>query len=211
MRAFRMLAVLVGVIALLGAACGGDDGGSDDDAESTEAVEETDEVTDEATDEEEDDGEAQSPDEYAATLCGTLLDLTDQQTELVDAYNVLPADDPAVFQADALALVDDFIADLGVAGTELGDVTPDVDDGEDIQQIFTDYIDETTAEVQAARDTLAAGDPNDPAFIGTVTQFEVAINILATTLSDPFAEIDDQDLLTAFDEEPTCEDIVLVI
>ena len=206
MRAFRMLAVLVSVIALLGAACGGDDGGSDDDAADTEAVDETDdESTDEGTD------GAQSPDEYAATLCGTLLDLTDQQNELVDAYNVLPPGDPAVFQADALALVDDFLADLDAAGAELEGVTPDVDDGDDIGQIFTDYIDETTTEVQAARDTLAAGDPNAPAFIGTVTQFEVAINILATTLSDPFAEIDDQDLLTAFDEEPTCEDIVLVI
>jgi hypothetical protein len=220
MRAVRWLTVLVALLALGGAACGGGGDDGDDEAEATEDVEETDEVTDDATDEvtdEEDDededdtgGGTQSADEYAATVCGVLLELTNQQNELVEMYNTSPTTDPVAVQAETIGFVDDFLADLDAARAELEGVVPDVDDGEEISQTFVDYIDETTTEIQTARDTFAAADPNSPAFVGDLAIFESAINILSATLSDPFSTITDQDLLAAFSEEPSCEEVVTV-
>ena len=65
-------------------------------------------------------------------------------------------------------------------------------------------------EVQSAVDDFEAADPNDVAFVGDVTTFEVAFNVLSTTLSDPFSEVDDQDLLKAFDKEKSCKDVVTI-
>jgi hypothetical protein len=43
-----------------------------------------------------------------------------------------------------------------------------------------------------------------------VATLEVAVNLLSTTAGDPFSEVTNQDLLEAFDEESSCEEIVTV-
>jgi hypothetical protein len=87
---------------------------------------------------------------------------------------------------------------------------PDVDDGKKVAKLFIANVAELREEVSTAVDAFTAADPASPAFVGDVTQFEVAFNVLSAQLSDPFSEVDDQDLLKAFDEQKKCEDVVTV-
>jgi hypothetical protein len=151
-----------------------------------------------------------SPEKYAKTLCSTLDGLLDSTTELVDAYNALPVDDSATFQTQAVELANTFIADLEAAEAKLKKVTPDVSGGKKISKSFVEYLSGQTAEVQTAVDTFAAADANGVAFAADVATFEVAVQTLGVTASDPFSEVTNQDLLQAFDGEKSCDDIVTV-
>lgn len=151
-----------------------------------------------------------SPEKYAKSLCTTLNGLLDSQNALVDAYNALPADDSAAFQSQTVDLVDGFVVDLEAAEAKLKKLRPDVKGGRKVSKLFVNYLDGQATEVQAAVDTFAAADPNGVAFAADVAVLEVAVNLLSTTAGDPFSEITDQDLLRAFDEENSCEDIVTV-
>jgi hypothetical protein len=147
-----------------------------------------------------------SPKKYARSLCTTL----DARSELTDAYSALPVKDSVTFQADAITLVDTFLADLEAGRRRLKRLTPDVDGGKRISKIFVAYVDDVIMEVQSARDTFAAADPNGVAFAADVSTFEVALTVLNTTVGDPFREVTNQDLLAAFDEVRSCDDIVTV-
>lgn len=147
-----------------------------------------------------------SPKKYARLLCATL----DAQSELTDAYSALPVHDSVTFQADAIALVDTFLADLDTGRKKLKKLTPDVDGGKKISKVFVGYLDDVITQVQSARDMFAAADPNGVAFAADVSTFEVALTVLNTTVEDPFSEVTNQDLLGAFDKERSCEDIVTV-
>ncbi|HUF85066.1 MAG TPA: hypothetical protein VMQ81_10790 [Acidimicrobiia bacterium] len=151
-----------------------------------------------------------SPKKYAKSLCTTLGDLVDSQNELVDTYNAVPVDDPATFQSQTVELVNGFVADLEVAAAKLKKLRPDVDGGKKIAKVFNEYLTGQATEVQAAADTFAAADANGVAFAADVAVLEVAINLLSTTAGDPFSEVTNQDLLAAFDETKSCEDIVTV-
>lgn len=147
-----------------------------------------------------------SPKKYAKSLCTTL----DAQNELTDAYSALTVNDSVTFQADAIALVDTFLADLEAGRKKLKKLTPGVDGGKKISRVFVRYLDDVITEVQAARDTFGAADPNGVAFAADVSTFEVALTVLNTTVGDPFSKVSNQDLLGAFDKESSCEDIVTV-
>jgi hypothetical protein len=151
-----------------------------------------------------------SAEKYAKSLCTTLGDLVESQEALVDAYNTLPVDDPATFQAQTVELVNAFVDDLEAAEEKLAKLTPDVKGGKKIRKMFVDYLDGQISAVQSAVDTFAAADPNGVAFAADVASLEVAINLLSTTAGDPFSEVTNQDLLQAFDEEKSCADIVTV-
>jgi hypothetical protein len=49
------------------------------------------------------------------------------------------------------------------------------------------------------------------AFSGDVTVFTVAIQTSALGLSDPFSSITDQDLIGAFADTKSCENVVTII
>ncbi|MGI8796445.1 MAG: hypothetical protein ACR2IR_07715 [Acidimicrobiia bacterium] len=151
-----------------------------------------------------------SPKKYAKSLCTTLSDLVESTNELVDTYNTLPVDDPVAFQSQTVDLVNGFIADLEAAEAKLKKLKPDVDGGKKVAKVFNDHLAGQAAEVQAAVDTFAAADANGVAFAADVAALEVAINLLSTTAGDPFSEVTNQDLLEAFDEESSCEEIVTV-
>jgi hypothetical protein len=151
-----------------------------------------------------------SPEKYAKSLCTTLSDLVESQNELVDTYNTLPVDDPATFQSQTVDLVNGFVADLEAAEAKLKKLKPDVDGGKKVAKVFNEYLTGQASEVQAAVDTFAAADANGVAFAADVAALEVAINLLSTTAGDPFSEVTNQDLLEAFDEESSCEEIVTV-
>ena len=151
-----------------------------------------------------------SPKKYAKSLCTTLSDLVESQNELVDTYNTLPVDDPATFQSQTVDLVNGFVADLQAAEAKLKKLKPDVDGGKKVAKVFNEYLAGQATEMQTAVDTFAAADSNGVAFAADVAALEVAISLLSTTAGDPFSEVTNQDLLEAFDEESSCEEIVTV-
>jgi hypothetical protein len=151
-----------------------------------------------------------SPEKYAKNLCGVYGDVTDRLNKWVEDYNAISSDDPVAFHTEAVAGANELIDDITALQKKLKKKYPDVDGGKKVNKLFVDHIDELLDEVNGAVDKFEAADPNDVAFVGDVTTFEVAFNVLSTTLSDPFSDVDDQDLLKAFDGEKSCKDVVTI-
>jgi hypothetical protein len=148
-----------------------------------------------------------SPERYARSLCGLL----DGGNEYVDAYNAIATDDPVAFQAEVVQLTDDYVADLQAGEAKLKKLAPDIKGGKKVSKLFVGYVDDIVTEVQDALDTFAAADPNGIVFTADVATFQVAVSLISTTVDDAFAEVTNQDLLKALEEEPSCEDVVTVI
>ena len=152
-----------------------------------------------------------STDKYAKTVCGAYTDIQDGLSEFTDAYNALPGDDPTAFQAQAGELTNGLLDDLSALQTKLKKVYPDVDDGKKISRLFVKNLNEINSEVTTALETFQAADANGVAFQADITTFEVAINLLDTKTSDPFSKVTDQDVIGAFDDEKSCDDVVTII
>jgi hypothetical protein len=151
-----------------------------------------------------------SVEKYAKTVCRGYLTVTDRYSEFTDSYNAITNDDPAAFQTEAVALADSLIADVTATQTKLKKNYPDIDDGKVVGKLFVSNIEEILTEVSDARDKFQAADASGVAFVADVSVFEVALNVLSVKLSDPFSEVDDQDLLKAFKDEKSCKDVVTI-
>lgn len=151
-----------------------------------------------------------SDEKYAKTLCTALKDLKDTQGSVVDQYNALGVDDPAGFQSQAVGLVEGYLDDVKSAAAKLKKLEPDVGGGKKIARTFAAYLNGVANEVQVALDKFRAANAGDPAFAGEVTVFETSINVLGTTLGDPFSKVRNQELLGAFDKERSCDEVVQV-
>jgi hypothetical protein len=77
--------------------------------------------------------------------------------------------------------------------------------------LFVKNFKEIESEVSSALETLQAADPNGATFTADLTTFEVAINLLDTKTSDPFTKVTDQDVIGAFDDERSCDEVVTII
>jgi hypothetical protein len=152
-----------------------------------------------------------STSKYAKTVCGAYSDIQDGLSEFTDAYNALPADDPATFQTQTADLTTSLVDDISALRTKLKNQYPDVDDGKKISKLFASNLKEINSEITSALETFQAADPTGVAFQADVTTFEVAINILDTKTSDPFSKVTDQDVIGAFDDEKSCDDVVTII
>ncbi len=151
-----------------------------------------------------------SPKKYAKSLCGTLGDIGDANEQLATDFGTIPGDDSAAFQTQIIDLANGFVAELEAAESKLKKLIPDVEGGKKVSKLFVESLDEQASATQAAIDTFAAADPNGVAFQADVSTFGVALDTVTLTLGDPFSEVTNQDLLEAFDEESSCEEIVTV-
>ena len=78
-------------------------------------------------------------------------------------------------------------------------------------KLFDTYLQDFTGEFQSARDEFAAADPSSPAFTADVAVLSTSLQTAGLSLDDPFSKLsDNQDLLGAFGDEKSCEDIVTV-
>jgi hypothetical protein len=152
-----------------------------------------------------------SPERYVKSLCGTINTLLETDSELTDVYNNETSDDPATFQGEAAEIWNGFADDLDAAAKKLRKLTPDVSGGKKISKLFATYLEGQADDIREAVDTFAAADPNGVAFTADVAALDTALNLLSTTAGDPFAEVINQELIGAFDEEPSCDDLVTVI
>jgi len=147
-----------------------------------------------------------SNDKYAKKLCGSVNGVLDD----ISALEPSTTTDPATYQTETLASLDSLVASMEKATTKLKKLSPD-DGGKKVSKLFDAYLKELTGNIQDARDEFAAADPSSPAFTADVTVLTVGLQNSALGIDDPFSKLSsNQDLLEAFDDEKSCEDIVTI-
>ena len=147
---------------------------------------------------------------YAKTVCSTYTKVKSSISDFADEYNSNTSEDPAAIQSDTLELANGLLDEFATQQKKLKKVYPDIDGGKKTARLFAANIGELSDKFKESVDKFQAADPTNPAFVGDVTQFEVAFGILDVGLSDPFSQVHDQDLLKAFDGEKSCKDVVTV-
>jgi hypothetical protein len=147
-----------------------------------------------------------SNEKYAKQICGRISAFQEEAS----SFEGSSATDPAQFQQETVQAVEGFIAGLKAARTKLKKLSPE-DGGKKVTKLFNAYFTEFMDGYQEALDKFSAADPNGVAFQGDVAIFTAAISTVDATISDPFSDLSDyQDLLGAFGDEKSCEDIVTV-
>jgi len=148
---------------------------------------------------------------YAKTVCGLYGGVTDRVSEFIDAYNQDTSSvDPVEFHGQVVELTESLLDDIASAQTKLKKSRPDLDDGKQIAKLFVNGLKNLHTEVSDALETFRAADPTGVAFQADISMFEVTINLLDVNRSDPFRELEDQDLLQAFGDEKSCDDVVTI-
>jgi len=143
---------------------------------------------------------------YAKTLCGTIQGVSNT----IDQIQPATGGDSAATHAQILASTDQLLDSLNTAKAKAAKISPD-DGGKKVTKIFDQYFQSNIDGVTAAREKLAAADPNNVAFAADIAQFSAALQTLDATTGDPFAKLaSHQDLLQALKKEQACSQIVTV-
>ena len=149
---------------------------------------------------------------YAKTVCGVYGGVTERVGEFIDAYNQDTSSvDPVEFHGQVVELTESLLDDIASAQTKLNKSRPDLDDGKQIAKLFVNGLKGVQTDVADALEAFRAADPTGVAFQADMSMFQVAINLLNVNRDDPFRELDDQDLLKAFGDEKSCDDVVTII
>src|SRR6266480_1975884 len=131
---------------------------------------------------------------YAKSICGAITGVSNT----IDQIQPANSGDPATAQAQILASTDQLLASLNEAKAKAA-------------KLFDQYFQSSVDGVTAARQKLAAADPNNVAFAADIAQFTAALQTLQATTGDPFSKLSsNQDLLQALKKETTCTQIVTV-
>lgn len=143
---------------------------------------------------------------YAKSLCGAIQGVSDT----IDKIQPTSSGDPAATQAEMLQSTDQLLDSLESAQAKAANISPD-DGRKKVTKLFNQYFQSNIDGVTAARDKLAAADPNNVAFAADIAQFSAALQTLDAATGDPFSELSAyQDLLQALKKEKSCSEIVTV-
>lgn len=142
---------------------------------------------------------------YAKTVCGTYTALLNDITTYATAISNLDTSDPATFQTQAAGQTTPLISTIKAAETTLAGAYPDVSNGKKIGTLLVTNATELDTTLSDALTKLQA----DSTIAGP-TVFKTNLAILNTKLSDPFSKITNQTLITAFQKEKSCKDVVQV-
>jgi hypothetical protein len=154
-------------------------------------------------------GAASVPDaEYAAIACTALGEVQDDEAQVVAALESLDPTDGAAWQAAATQLLDDHVTALEQVRAELAEVSPASDP--ELAGSLDAYVADAGTQFGAISDDLRDADPEAPTFAAAQVTFAADLALVARTLPDPFAGVDDDALLTALADEPGCAAIVAV-
>jgi hypothetical protein len=145
---------------------------------------------------------------YARTVCVTLDRLRTREATVATAHSALDVSEPSAFQRKSVDLFEGYAARLRRARAALSDIQPA--SGGDASRAFDRYLSTALRRLDAATDTFRAADSTSPEFQADVSTFEANLQFLAHELPDPFARIDDQALLAAFRDEPSCAGLVSI-
>jgi hypothetical protein len=143
---------------------------------------------------------------YAKSLCGAIQGVSDT----IDQIQPATGGDPAASQTQILQSTDQLLESLKTAKQKAANISPE-DGGKKVTKIFDQYFQSNIDGVTAAREKLAAADPNGVAFAAEIAQFTAALQTLDATTGDPFSKLSpNQDLLQALKKEQACSQIVSV-
>jgi hypothetical protein len=143
---------------------------------------------------------------YAKSICGAISGVS----KTIDQIQPTTGGDPATTQSQILQSTDQLVASLNAAKTKAAKLSPK-DGGKKVTKIFDQYFQTTVDGVTAARQKLAAADPNNVAFAADIAQFTAALQTVEATTGDPFSKLSSyQDLLQALKKEKSCAAIVTV-
>ena len=147
---------------------------------------------------------------YVKVVCGAYVKETELEKKFADSYSAIAADDNAGLQSQAVTITNSYLDDVRALQSKMKKVYPDIDNGKKVAKLFVNHFGSLIDEIQSALEKLQAADPSNPAFAADVTQFEVALQVVGTKLTDPFSNVHDNDLLQAFHDEKSCKDVVTI-
>jgi hypothetical protein len=147
---------------------------------------------------------SQSVAKYAKTVCGTYQNLLNDLTNFGSGIAGLDPTDPSAFQTQASAQTAAIIAKIKAAEKTLAAAYPNISNGQKTGKLLATNAKQLDTLLTSAEGKLATGG------VAGATQFTVAIQTLATKLSDPFSKVTNQSLINAFQKEKLCKNVVEV-
>jgi hypothetical protein len=157
-----------------------------------------------------------TPAEFATTACTAFADLYAAEQAAPDVLETVAGQDGETQKATILAQLDEHLAQLATWSDDIAAVQPAVETGPEITAAFTDYFDlriaDATVLVDGFREVPTELGPNgDDVVVAAIdVVYGTTESGMAETPEFPFAEIEDQDVVSAIDEEPACADVVAV-
>jgi len=146
----------------------------------------------------------QSAQKYAKTVCSTYDGLINDLTSYAGTVGGLDPTDPTAFQQGATAQTQALITKIKAAEKKLGNVYPDIDNGQKVGKLLATNAKELDQALTSDLQDLSTGG------VAGATQFAAGIATLSTKISDPFSKVTDQDLIHAFGKEKACKNVVQV-
>ena len=147
----------------------------------------------------------QSTNKYAKTVCGTYSHLLNDFTHYTTGIGNLDTTDSAGFASQATAQTNAFLATVKNDEKTLQGVYPDISNGKKVGRLLATNATEIDNAISAALSQLQSGGGAGPAV------FVANLQTLGSKISDPFSKVTDQGLISAFQKEKACKDVVHVI
>jgi len=147
----------------------------------------------------------QSTAKYAKTVCGTYSKLLNDFTNYANGIGNLDQSDSAGFASQATPQTNTFLATVKADEKTLQGVYPGISNGKKVGKLLATNATEIDNAISAALSQLQSGGIAGPAV------FVANLRTLSSKISDPFSKVTDQGLISAFQKEKTCKDVVHVI
>jgi hypothetical protein len=147
----------------------------------------------------------QSPARYAKTVCGTYSQLESAFRQYADGIGTLDPSQSGAYELQAAAKTNALLATVKAGEATLQGAYPDVAHGKRVGVLLTSNATEIDGAVTAALQQLQFGGA------AAAVQFQVAIQTLGSKITDPFSQVKDRNLISAFQKEKTCKDVVHVV
>ncbi len=147
----------------------------------------------------------QSPARYAKTVCRTYTQLEGAFRQYADGIGTLDPSQSGAYELQAVAKTNALLGTVKAGEATLQGVYPDIAHGKRVGVLLTSNATEIDSAVTAALQQLEIGGAS------AVVQFQVAIQTLGSKITDPFSQVKDRNLISAFQKEKTCKDVVHVV
>jgi hypothetical protein len=145
---------------------------------------------------------------YARQVCTALASLQEREATLAAEHSSLDASRPKAFQREAVQLLERYVDRIRAVRARLATVAPR--SAPNTRRAFDRYFAAAIIRLDRTARTLQHADAEAVVFPADVATFEANLQFLAHQLPDPFARIDDEELVAALRGEPACRDIVTI-
>jgi hypothetical protein len=154
---------------------------------------------------------------FAQSTCGATTTASEAEEQLRKTYDDIESKPSAAEQhAFVVQNVQGFIDLLGEQKASVEKNVPEVEEGDVIVANFSKHWDARIAWAQSQLDEFAAEVPewgrNEDGVLIAASPLLHSVNedSMDADLPSPYGQIEDQDVVTALADEPSCDDVVLV-